>query len=186
MRKNTDEKPCQQTNLNDTVIREAGWKDAELLVELGKRAFHEAFAAQTSPEDMATHLRTTFSLDDIKTQLDDKDTVYLIVNLLAEPVGYAYLYPTQPPASIKDPMAIQLMRFYLLEKYCGLGVGNTLMQRCLDESHARGYRTVWLSSWELNRRANAFYEKWHFKVVGQQQFLVGSDVQNDFIFRRDL
>ena len=45
--------------------------------------------------------------------------------------------------------------------------------------------TVWLSSWELNRRANAFYEKWHFKVVGRQQFVVASDIQNDFIFRRD-
>ncbi len=100
MRKNTDEKPRQRTNLTDMVIREAGWKDAELLVEIGKRAFREAFAAQTSPEDMAAHLHTTFSLDDIKTQLDDKDTLYLIIDLQAEPVGYAYLYPTQPPAAI--------------------------------------------------------------------------------------
>lgn len=186
MRKNTDEKPRQRTNPPDTVIREANRQDAELLVELGKRAFREAFAAQTSPEDMAAHLRTSFSIDDIKTQLNDKDTLYLIIDLQAEPVGYAYLYPTNPPASIKDLMAIQLIRFYLLEKCYGLGVGNTLMQRCLAESHARGYRTVWLSSWELNGRANAFYRRWHFKVVGKQQFVVGSDVQNDFIFRRDL
>jgi ribosomal protein S18 acetylase RimI-like enzyme len=186
MRKDKVKIPDQQPNLPVTVIREAGWKDAELLVELGKRSFHEAFAAQTSPEDMAAHLRTTFSLDDIKTQLDDKDTVYLIVDLQAEPAGYAYLYPTQPPAAIKDPMAIQLIRFYLLEKCYGLGVGNTLMQSCLTESSARGYRTVWLSSWELNGRANAFYRRWHFKVVGRQPFVIGSDVQNDLIFRRDL
>ncbi len=176
----------ERTNLTDTVIREAHRQDAELLVELGKRTFCEAFTAQTPPEDMAAHLRTTFSLDDIKTQLDDKDTLYLISDLQAEPVGYAYLYPTQPPAAIKDPMAIQLIRFYLLEKCYGLGVGNTLMQSCLTESSARGYRTVWLSSWELNRRANAFYRRWHFKVVGRQQFVVGSDVQNDYIFIRDL
>ena len=178
--------PSQQPNLPDTIIRKAHRQDAELLVELGKRAFHEAFAAQTSSEDMATHLRTTFSLDDIKTQLDDKDTLYLIIDLQAEPAGYAYLYPTQPPAAIKDPIAIQLIRLYLLKKCYGLGVGNFLMQRCLDESHARGYRTVWLSSWELNGRANAFYKKLHFKVVGRQQFVVGSDVQSDFIFIRDI
>jgi ribosomal protein S18 acetylase RimI-like enzyme len=83
-------------------------------------------------------------------------------------------------------MALQLIRFYLLENYYGLGVGNSLMQSCLAESSARGYRTVWLSSWELNGRANAFYKRWHFKVVGQQKFVIGSDVQNDFIFRRDL
>ena len=178
--------PDQQPNLPDTIIRKAHRQDAELLVEIGKRAFREAFAAHTSSKDMATHLRTTFSLDDIKTQLDDKDTLYLISDFQAEPAGYAYLYPTQLPAAIKDPMAIQLIRFYLLEKCYGLGVSNTLMQHCLVESSARGYRTVWLSSWELNGRANAFYRKWQFKVVGRQKFVVGSDVQNDFIFMRNL
>jgi ribosomal protein S18 acetylase RimI-like enzyme len=178
--------PGQQPKLPDTIIRKAHRQDAELLVELGKRTFREAFAAQNSPEDMATHLRATFSLDNIKTQLDHKDTLYLISDFQTEPVGYAYLFPTQPPAAIKDPMAIQLIRFYLLEKCYGLGVGNTLMQRCLAESSARGYRAVWLSSWELNGRANAFYRKWQFKVVDRQKFVVGSDVQNDFIFRRNL
>ena len=96
MRKKTDEKPRQRTNQTDTVIRKAHLQEAELLGELGKRAFHEAFATQTAPEDMAAYLRTAFSLDDIKTQLNDKDTLYLIIDLQAEPVGYAYLYPTNP------------------------------------------------------------------------------------------
>ncbi len=155
-----------------------------MLVELGKRAFYEAFDEQTAPEDMAAYLQATFSIDEIKTQLNNKDSLYLIIELQADPVGYAYLYPTRPPGCIKDPKAIQLIRFYLLKKCYGLGVGNTLMQTCLDESHARGYRAVWLSSWELNGRANAFYKRWHFKVVGRQKFVVGSDVQDDFIFMR--
>ena len=184
MRKDNGVIPSHHTNPPDTVIREARPKDAELLVELGKRAFREAFDTQTSPEDMAAYLDTSFSLDDIKTQLNNKDSLYLVVDLQTEPVGYAYLFPTQPHASIKDPMAIQLIRFYLLKKCYGLGVGNTLMQSCLAESRARGYGTVWLSSWELNGRANAFYKKWHFKIVGRQKFVVGSDVQNDLIFMR--
>lgn len=32
----------------------------------------------------------------------------------------------------------------------------------------------------------AFYKRWHFKVVGRQQFVVGRDVRNDFIFVGDL
>ena len=182
----TGEITNQRASLTDTVIREANRQDAELLVELGKRAFYEAFAEQTAPEDMTAYLQTTFSIDGIKAQLNNKDSLYLIIELQADSVGYAYLYPTRPPGCIKDPKAIQLIRFYLLKKCYGLGVGNTLMQTCLDESHARGYRSVWLSSWELNGRANAFYKRWHFKVVGRQKFVVGSDIQNDYIFRRDL
>jgi ribosomal protein S18 acetylase RimI-like enzyme len=178
--------PDQLPNLPDTIIRKAHRQDAELLVDLGKRAFREAFGVQTSPEDMAAYLDTSFSLEDIKTHLKNEDSLYLISDFQAEPAGYAYLFPTQPPAAIKDPMAIQLIRFYLLEKCYGLGVGNTLMQSCLTESNARGYRTIWLSSWELNGRANAFYRKWQFRVVDRQKFVVGSDVQSDFIFMRDI
>jgi ribosomal protein S18 acetylase RimI-like enzyme len=60
------------------------------------------------------------------------------------------------------------------------------MQTCIEQSRSRGYKTIWLSSWELNDRANAFYKKWGFKVVGSQKFTVGSDVQNDFILSREL
>jgi ribosomal protein S18 acetylase RimI-like enzyme len=186
MEKNTAKITNQWSSLPDTVIRKADRQDAELLVELGKRAFYEAFAEQTAPADMAAHLQTAFSYDEIKTQLKDKDSLFLIIFLQADPVGYAYLYPTRPPGCIKDPGAIQLIRFYLLKKCYGIGAGNALMQTCLDESRARSYRSVWLSSWELNGRANAFYKRWHFKVVGRQKFVVGSDIQNDHIFSLQL
>ena len=176
----------QRTSLPDMVIRRAKRQDAELLVVLGKRAFYEAFAEQTAPEDMTAYLQTTFSIEETTTQLNDKESLYLIIELQADSVGYAYLSPTRPPECINDPKAIQLIRFYLLKKCYGLGVGNTLMQTCIDESYVRGYRSVWLSSWELNGRANAFYKRWHFKVIGRQKFMVGSDVQNDFIFKRNL
>jgi len=176
----------QRASLPDTVIREAHRQDAELLVDLGKRTFKEAFVEQTAPADMAAYLQTTFSIDAIKAQLNHKDSLCLIIELQADPLGYAYLFPTQPPACIKDPKAIQLIRIYLLKKCYGLGLGDALMQTCLDHSGAWGYRSVWLSSWELNDRANAFYRRWHFKVVGRQKFVVGSDVQNDFIFMRSL
>ena len=186
MGKNTGKILNQRASLPDTVIRKVNRQDAELLVELGKRAFYEAFAEQTAHEDMTAYLQTTFSIDGIKAQLNNKDSLHLIIELQADPVGYTYLNPTRSPGCIKDPKAIQLIRFYLLKKCYGLGVGDALMQTCLDESYARGYRSVWLSSWELNGRANAFYKRWHFKVVGRQKFVVGSDVQNDHIFRRDL
>jgi ribosomal protein S18 acetylase RimI-like enzyme len=186
MRKNTGEITNQKASLPDTVIREANGRDVELIVELGKRSFYEAFAEKSHPEDMAAYMQTTFSIDEITAQLNDKNSLCLIIEFQVEPLGYAYLYPTRAPKCIKGPRAIQLIKFYLLKKCYGLGVGNTLMQACLTESSARDYQTMWLSSWDLNGRANAFYKRWHFKVVGRQDFVVGSDVQNDFIFMRGI
>lgn len=170
----------------DMAIREADRQDADLLVELGKRAFYEAFAGQTAPADMSLYLRATFPIEVIKAQLAAKNSLFLILESSAEAAGYAYLSATRPPGCIQDPKAIQLIRFYLLRKYYGRGAGNSLMQACLDKSRARGYRSIWLSSWELNERANAFYKRWQFKVVGGQNFVVGNDIQNDFLFRRNI
>jgi hypothetical protein len=38
--------------------------------------------------------------------------------------------------------------------------------------------------WERNSRAIAFYEKWKFRVVGEQAFLLGTDVQKDLLMAR--
>jgi predicted N-acetyltransferase YhbS len=184
--KNSGNISNQRVNQPDTVIRKVNRQDAELLADLGRRAFYEAFSGQTAPQDMKAYLRGTFSIDKIQTELDEQDSLYLIADLHDNPAGYAYLSKVQPPACIDDPDAIQLTRLYLLRKCYGLGVGNSLMRACLDESRARGFQTVWLSSWELNDRANAFYDRWNFKAVGRQKFSVGNDIQNDVILKRDL
>jgi ribosomal protein S18 acetylase RimI-like enzyme len=186
LRKNSSKIINDRVSSPDTVIRAAHPCDAELLVELGKRAFYEAFSGQTAPDDMAAYIRTTFCTGSIAEQLRNNHTLYFIIEVQTDPLGYAYLYPSPIPDCVKDPDAIQLIRFYLLKKYYGCGVGNVLMRHCLNAARARGYRSVWLSSWDLNDRANVFYKKWQFEIVGRQTFKVGSDIQNDHILMRKI
>jgi diamine N-acetyltransferase len=44
-----------------------------------------------------------------------------------------------------------------------------------------GGRTLWLSVWERNPRARAFYAKCGFEDAGAADFYVGSDRQTDRI-----
>ena len=168
----------------ETTIRTAGPTDVNLLVELGRTSFYEAFAAQTAPQDMEAHLQKAFDADEISEQLADERTLFLIAEVDGSAAGYAYLQAKEPPDCVTAPYPIQLIRFYLRKDYYGRNVGNTLMEACLDIAHSKGFRSVWLSTWELNHRANAFYKKWGFEIVGEAKFTVGSDVQNDFIFAR--
>jgi len=172
--------------LLEISIRNAGPTDVGLLVELGKLSFSEAFAEETAPQDLADHLQTAFEVEDIKAQLNNDHSIFIILEIDASAAGYAYLHPETPPDCVKDPDTIQLVRLYLRRKYYGRDVGNTLMKACLEEAVSRGYRSVWLSSWELNHRANSFYKKWEFQIVGRAKFKVGSDIQNDFIFARKI
>jgi ribosomal protein S18 acetylase RimI-like enzyme len=168
------------------TVRKAKLPDLDTLVDLGKRSFYEAFHEVTAPEDMKAYLASTFNRSKIKNQLSDDRSQIYIAEVASDTAGYVYTQPAATPDCVKDKDAIKLERIYLLNQYYGFGVGDALMQTCIEQSRSRGYKTIWLSSWELNDRANAFYKKWGFKVVGSQKFTVGSDVQNDFILSREL
>ena len=175
----------RQNKFNGTV-RKALPLDVELLIKLGKRCFYEAFNDVTAPEDMAAYLTSTFQESEIENQVTDDRSLFYIAEMGSNPAGYVYSHPAITPECVENKAAIKLERLYLRKRFYGCGVGGALMQASLHESSSRGYETVWLSSWELNDRANAFYKKWEFKVVGRQKFAVGSDIQNDYIFSRKL
>ena len=170
----------------DGTVRPATASDADLLTEFGIKAFKEAFSEVTAPDDMAAYLKSAFNRTQIQNQIKDERSLFFIAEIGSVPAGYAYSYPSNTPDCIKEKRAIQLVRLYLRKQYYGRAVGDALMQISIDQSRSRGYQSIWLSSWELNHRANAFYKRWQFKAVGRQKFTVGSDVQNDFILSRKI
>jgi len=163
------------------AVRKAFPRDVDLLIQLGKRCFYEAFNEVTAPDDMQAYLKTTFQKAAIETQLMDERSLIFIAEVGADAAGYVYCQPAAPPPCVREKAAIKLERLYLRKRYYGRAVGDALMQVSIANSRSRGYQSIWLSSWELNDRANAFYKKWGFKAVGKQIFTVGSDIQNDFI-----
>ena len=58
------------------------------------------------------------------------------------------------------------------------------MRACLTEAGQRGFPQVWLGVWEHNHRALAFYRKEGFVSVGTMAYVLGSDVQTDWVMVR--
>ena len=167
-------------------VRKALPEDLDLLIKLGTRCFYEAFNDVTAPDDMEAYLSSTFQKAAIESQLMDKRSLIFIADVGTDPAGYVYSHPAATPQCVSDKTAIKLERLYLRKRYYGRAVGDALMQISIEKFRFHGYHSVWLSSWELNDRANAFYKKWGFKIVGTQKFTVGSDIQSDFILSRKL
>jgi ribosomal protein S18 acetylase RimI-like enzyme len=68
----------------------------------------------------------------------------------------------------------------------GRGAAGTLMRAVEGAACGRNADTVWLGVWERNLRAQAFYRKHGFAVVGTQVFMMGRDPQRDFVMARPL
>ncbi|OWP64895.1 GNAT family N-acetyltransferase [Hymenobacter amundsenii] len=162
---------------------------AAQLAELGQRLFHETYAAQNRPEDMAAYEAATFGPDQQLAELQDPDTVFLLAQMVQEVVGYAKLkvrstLGLDPAKTAEDRLEVE--RLYVAEDWIGTGLGATLMRRAIEEARQHKCRAVVLGVWEQNERARQFYQRFGFRAIGEQPFTLGYDVQTDLILRKGL
>ena len=84
------------------------------------------------------------------------------------------------------PAPLELKRLYVAAAWHGRGVAQALMDAALMAARTCGARTLWLGVWERNPRAAAFYAKHGFRRVGEHTFVLGEDVQTDWLLARPL
>jgi GNAT superfamily N-acetyltransferase len=80
-----------------------------------------------------------------------------------------------------DLCLIQIKQFYILDEWTGRKLGDVLMSRCHEHATTLGVESIWLSVWKNNDRAIHFYERWGFRNLGTCDFMVGNDIQKDFV-----
>jgi ribosomal protein S18 acetylase RimI-like enzyme len=174
--------------MEDTVqISIGGTAEAELIADLSRRTFYDAFAPQNTPENMEQFLQTQFSREVLIRQVGAPRNTFVLARLNDRPVGYARLYEgTELPRGIAGTNSIEIARLYAEQQVIGKGIGKALMHACLDVARGKEKEWIWLGVWEHNLRAIAFYEKMGFEIFDRHIFLLGRDVQYDWWMRRRL
>jgi GNAT superfamily N-acetyltransferase len=168
------------------VIRTAVATDAASLATFAARTFHDTYAADNRPEDMALHIAQSFGSAHQQRELANPNITTLIAEVDGQMAGYAQLRGGLAPRSVTGEAPVELWRFYVSHEWHGRGVAQALMQSVESAALRRGGRTLWLGVWEHNPRAKSFYQKCGFADVGSHVFKVGSDVQTDRVLVRRL
>jgi ribosomal protein S18 acetylase RimI-like enzyme len=156
-------------------IRKAGAADARLVSVLGTVTFYEAYYEQDTPEDMARYVVESFNPEVIAAEIADPTIEFYIPLLNEKAVGYAKLITGTTAEGIDDG-GIELKRIYILERVWGTGVGERLLNFCIEKARERGFKFIWLGVWEENARALKFYSKYGFTQVGTVTFPYGKTV----------
>ncbi|WP_026463308.1 GNAT family N-acetyltransferase [Adhaeribacter aquaticus] len=165
-------------------VRVATASDNELLAQLGWETFEAAFGAANTPEDMAAYLPTAFNPSLQAAELNDPQTIFWIISVQEAVVGYIKFYFGPAPACITSSNQMKIARLYLLPKWCGKGLGTELLKQSFDFAKKKECKVIWLTVWEHNTGALALYQKYGFKIVGDEDFVLGQDVQHDFIMEK--
>jgi len=167
-------------------IRMAVAGDAERLTALARETFLQAFEARNTAENMRIYCDQAFALSTIQAELADPASTFIWAEQQGIPAGYAKLRRGPAEACISGEKPVELERIYAMSDLIGAGVGKTLLHTSIKIAQAEGFHTLWLGVWEGNDRAIEFYKRQGFSSVGEHDFLLGKELQTDFIMQLDL
>ena len=168
------------------AIRRCTIKDFDVLRELSIRTYYETFAHLNTPEDMAAYLEDAFNVDKLMAELKDANSEFYFLYYNDKLAGYLKLNEAPSQTDINDKAALEIERIYVSSEFQGEGLGRYLMEQALSVAAERNKEYAWLGVWEKNEKAIRFYKKNGFYEIGTHTFVMGEDVQNDFIMRKDL
>lgn len=189
------------------IVRAAELAEAEALHALAALTFPLACPPSTTEAAKAAFIAEHLSAQRFAEYLVDPGRLVLVVAGAAaaserpaarEPsgggggmLGYAMLVhgePGDPDVArvVQGRPTAELSKLYVHPAQHGSGVAATLVEAVVAAAAERGSVSVWLGVNIHNARANRFYEKSGFAIVGEKGFLVGENSEDDWVRERRL
>lgn len=188
------------------LVRRATPDDAAALAALAALTFPLACPPGASPEAIAEHVATQLSPERFGAWAASAAHALLLVEPAQddasgsspraaddgprrspEPLGYALLVRGEPDdpdvaGAVGPGEAVELSKIYVHPAAQGTGVASTLMAAATEAATRLGPGLpVWLGTNGLNARAQAFYRKHRFDVVGRRTYVVGGETHSDVV-----
>jgi len=137
------------------VYREVKEKDNAILASMIRQVFeeHNAPKAGTVYSDPTT--------DRLYQLFQTPASVLWVAEIDHIPFGCCGIYPTIG----LDPDCAELVKFYLAKETRGLGIGKTLMQRCIASAQNHGYKKLYLESMPHFSKAVSIYTRLGFRKL---------------------
>ncbi|WP_084040466.1 GNAT family N-acetyltransferase [Demequina sp. NBRC 110053] len=177
------------------TVRPATVTDVPALVELAAVTFPLACPPSTTAEAIAEHLRVKLSAEVIGGWVAREDSTVVVAADGDRLCAYALVVtgPCGDPLAARalatvgvDPDHIhELSKIYALPAQQGSGIAAALLDACVAAAvDAHGEAPVWLGTNSENARAQAFYRRCGFEVVGERTFNVGGRDESDVVMLR--
>lgn len=170
----------------DFFIRPAKISDSISLAAFSANAFRAAYDWYNTEEDMNKYVRENFTAAKMESEINDSAIVYLLAYADEELVGYAKL--SMQPVEFKtvSERPLEIARLYTKPELIGKGIGKKLIEESVLFAMKNKFDSLCLSAWQQNEKAVSFYKREGFEIAGTTTFVLGTDVQDDFIMVKRL
>ena len=160
--------------------------DAHRVSTLAIETFPLACPPGTTRENIDRFCATKLSTQAFEAYLADPRVRIWGAVEAGELVGYVTTVSGEPDdpvivAAVRARPTVEISKIYVRASAHGSGIPQQLMSVAVEDAKAVGAQSVWLGVNQHNERANRFYERNGFVVVGERKFQVGDSLEEDFV-----
>ena len=172
-------------------VRRAVSTDAAELSRVAAITFPLACPPSTTEEAKADFIANSLSEAAFAGYLAQSDHILLLAEVDGVSAGYTMLVTGDPQdpdvaAVVLARPTVELSKVYVMPEQHGTGVAAALMDATIATARESGAVSMWLGVNNENVRANRFYEKSGFAIVGMKKFRLGDVDEDDFVRERAL
>ncbi|WP_343330031.1 GNAT family N-acetyltransferase [Polaribacter staleyi] len=159
-------------------IVKVGIEYAELIAEIGKKAFLESHGHSASTEDIHNFISKTYNKGSISKEFENTKVQYHLIYLNDKVAGYSKIELSSSNKNINTINVTKLDRLYLLKEFYGQKLGAKLLDFNIELSKKNNQKGIWLAVWTENQTAIKFYTKIGFKIAGEYSFKLSETKSN--------
>jgi len=155
--------------VKEISFRKALVGDALRLSILYKQVYIQTYGKEGVSTEFANFISKQFAVDRIEEIICNNPNQVMVAVYKDNLVGVAEIeYEKQSP--VGNIIAPELSKLYILEWFCGMGVGHGLLKMAEATVKAAGFNKIWLWVYILNQRAISFYERQQYEWIGNAFF----------------
>jgi ribosomal protein S18 acetylase RimI-like enzyme len=172
-------------------LRRAVPADAARLALIAAATFALACPDGSKAVDINHYVTANLTEERFAGYLADENRLLFLAEEQGIPVGYTMVILGEPSdADVARAITLrpsaELSKMYVFAGHHGRGVAAQLMALSVAAAREAGASGIWLGVNDENARANRFYEKSGFAIVGTKSFQLGANVESDFVRERPL
>lgn len=148
-------------------VRPGAPEDAEVLSQLGPATFQEAFGDALPAAAIAERMGVIYAPARLAMDLVDPAQAWFLAEAGGAAIGFLALREGPPPLPAPGRRPLEFARVYVRAAWHGRGPAFALMEAGFAEARRRGADRLWLTAWERNPKALAFYQAHGFRRAGE-------------------
>ena len=167
-------------------IKKCSLDDILDLQKIYRQTFFETFSEQNSEENMRIFLDKAYSEEKLKSEIEDKESETFIAVENQKILGVLKINTGNAETESGLENSLEIQRIYILKESKGLGIGTVFMNLAEKKARELGVSFIWLGVWEKNFPAQKFYTDKGFRKFSEHAFVLGDDIQTDFLMKKEL